>query len=70
MGGFRALGHDQSRALMKTVAIIESRMTSKRLPGKNLKDIEGKPMLARLIGRLRQTQTLDQICLATSTDPS
>ena len=37
---------------MKTVAIIEARMTSKRLPGKVLKKVEDKPMLKYLIERL------------------
>lgn len=53
---------------MRVAAIIESRMTSKRLPGKNLKPILGRPMVCRLIERLKLAKTLDAICLATSTD--
>lgn len=55
---------------MRVAAIIESRMTSRRLPGKNLKSLLGRPMLGRLIDRLKRSQTLDVICLATSVDPS
>lgn len=55
---------------MRVAAIIESRMTSKRLPGKNLKPILGQPMVCRLIERVRQAKTVNAICLATSDDPS
>lgn len=55
---------------MTTVAIIQSRMSSRRLPGKNLRPILGRPMLARLIERLKYADSLDRICVATSTDAS
>lgn len=55
---------------MKVAAIVESRMSSRRLPGKNLKPLLGRPMVARLLERLKQARTLDAICLATSTEPS
>jgi spore coat polysaccharide biosynthesis protein SpsF len=54
----------------KVVALVESRMTSRRLPGKNFKPILGRPMLSRLLERLRRARSLDAICLATSVDPS
>lgn len=54
---------------MKIVASIEARMGSSRLPGKVLMDVGGKPALARLVDRLRQCRRLDDIILATSTDP-
>lgn len=44
-------------------------MGSSRLPGKVLMDVGGKPALARLVDRLRQCRRLDDIILATSTDP-
>lgn len=55
---------------MKTVAIIEARMKSTRLPGKNLRPILGKPMLERLVERLKQAKTLDGIVIATTIDSS
>ena len=55
---------------MRVAALIESRMTSKRLPGKNLKPILGRPMVCRLIERLKLCRRVDVLCLATSSDPS
>ena len=55
---------------MKTVAIIEARMKSTRLPGKNLRLILGRPMLERLVERLKQAKKLDGIVIATTIDPS
>lgn len=54
----------------KTVASIEARMGSSRLPGKVLMDVLGKPALSRLIARLRRSKRLDDIVLATSTAPA
>lgn len=45
-------------------------MTSTRLPGKNLKPILGRPMLDRLLERLKRSRRSHVVCLATSTDPS
>jgi spore coat polysaccharide biosynthesis protein SpsF len=51
---------------MKSVAIIQARMSSERLPGKVLKPLSGKPVLAHVIGRLRRAQLLDAVMVATS----
>lgn len=56
--------------LMITAAIIQARMTSSRLPGKVLADIAGRPMLGRVVERVRLASRLDRIGVATSTDPS
>lgn len=53
---------------MTVIAIIEARMKSTRLPGKNLRTILGKPMLEMLIERLRRANTLDGVVVATTTD--
>ena len=53
---------------MKTIAIIEARMTSRRLPGKVLKPLRGRPALAVLVDRLQRARTLDGIVIATTTN--
>ena len=55
---------------MKTVAIVQARMSSSRLPGKVLLDITGQPMLARVVARVRRARRLDGLVVATTTDPS
>ena len=55
---------------MKIFAIIEARMKSTRLPGKNLKPILGKPMLELLIERLKCARSLEGVMVATTDDPS
>ena len=51
---------------MKITAIIQARANSKRLPGKVLKDIFGKPSLQRMIERVKFSNTIDEIIVATS----
>ncbi len=53
---------------MRTVAIIQSRMGSTRLPGKVLKEICGKPILEHIVERLQRVPSLDDIVLATTTN--
>jgi spore coat polysaccharide biosynthesis protein SpsF len=45
-------------------------MSSTRLPGKVMADLVGAPMILRQIERLNRAKRLDQIVVATSTDPS
>lgn len=47
-------------------AIIQARMNSQRLPNKMLADIEGKPMLTRVIERVRQATSVSDIVVATT----
>jgi len=51
---------------MTTIATIEARMTSSRLPGKVLMPCQGQPMLALMVERLRQVPSLDGIVVATT----
>ena len=53
---------------MKTVALIQCRTGSSRLPGKVLLEICGKPVLAHLVERVQRATGLDEIVLATSTE--
>ncbi len=50
------------------LAIVQARMSSTRLPGKTLADVEGEPMLALLLRRLQHARLIDGIVVATSTD--
>jgi len=54
---------------MKVVAIIQARMGSKRLPGKSLMQIAGKPLLWYVLERVKAAETLDAVILATSINP-
>ena len=50
-------------------ATIEARMRSTRLPGKVLLDAAGKPMLERMVDRVRRVSSLDGIVVATTVEP-
>ncbi len=48
------------------LAILQARSSSKRLPGKVLKPILGKPMLQLQIERIKRSKYIDRIVVATS----
>jgi spore coat polysaccharide biosynthesis protein SpsF len=52
---------------MKTVALIQARMSSTRLPGKVLLEIAGQPMLLQVVQRARQAKSIDAVAVVTST---
>jgi spore coat polysaccharide biosynthesis protein SpsF len=54
---------------MKFCAIIQARMGSTRLPGKAMADICGNPAIWHLMKQLRYASKLDQVILATTTNP-
>ncbi|MFQ5632607.1 MAG: cytidylyltransferase domain-containing protein, partial [bacterium] len=49
------------------IAIIIARMTSSRLPEKQMRLLNGKPMIAHIVRRLQHVKLLDKIVLATAT---
>ncbi len=53
----------------RIVAIIQARMGSTRLPGKVLKPIAGKPLLWHIVHRLKKSHLIEEIAIATSTNP-
>jgi spore coat polysaccharide biosynthesis protein SpsF len=55
---------------LNTVAIIQARMGSTRLPGKVLLDLGGATVLARVVRRLQRSQQINQIVVATTTVPA
>jgi spore coat polysaccharide biosynthesis protein SpsF (cytidylyltransferase family) len=53
---------------MSTVAIIQARMNSSRLPGKVLMNLAGKSVLSHVILRLSKSNLLDDVIVATSVE--
>ncbi len=53
----------------KIVATIEARLNSTRLPGKILLEIKGKPVLQIFIERAQKSKLIDDIVVATTTNP-
>lgn len=51
---------------MQPVAIIQARMGSRRLPGKVLRQICGKPLLWHIVQRVRQVRMIERVLVATS----
>jgi spore coat polysaccharide biosynthesis protein SpsF len=54
---------------MRTIAVIQARMGSTRLPGKILEPIEGRPLLAWTVAAVRAVPEIDDVVLATSDRP-
>lgn len=52
----------------KTTCIIQARMGSTRLAGKVMKDLYGKTVLQHVIERVKQSRTIDDIIIATTTE--
>lgn len=53
---------------MRRAIIVQARMTSTRLPGKVLADLEGRPMLERQLARLARCEQADEIVVATTSN--
>jgi spore coat polysaccharide biosynthesis protein SpsF len=53
----------------RVVAIIQARMSSTRLPGKVLQDLGGRPVLDRMIERVKHGKQVTETVVATTTDP-
>jgi spore coat polysaccharide biosynthesis protein SpsF len=55
---------------MTTLALLQARMSSRRLPGKVLEELHGLPMILRQIERLKRSAEIDELIVATSIDPT
>ena len=49
---------------MTTVAVIQARMTSSRIPGKVMLPLAGEPIVYRIVERLRHIPSIDRICFS------
>ncbi len=53
----------------RVVLIIQARMGSTRLPGKSMMDLAGKPLVGRILERVKRCRRLDEIVLAIPKTP-
>jgi spore coat polysaccharide biosynthesis protein SpsF len=53
---------------VRTVAVVQARMGSNRLPGKVLRPLHGRPVLSWVIRAARESGVCDEVVVATSTD--
>lgn len=51
---------------LRVGGVVLARATSARLPGKVLRDVHGRPLLDYVLSRLRRTEGLDAMVIATS----
>lgn len=54
----------------RIMAVMQARMGSSRLPGKIVAEIAGRPMLNVIIDRLRRSQLVDELVIASSERPA
>ena len=54
---------------MKITAIVQARMGSTRLPGKVLQDLGGETTLGRVVRRLRRSEMIEEVVIATTFSP-
>lgn len=66
---FNQLQNEKEEYLItdKVVCIIQARLGSTRLPGKVLKDLNGKTVLQHIVERVKRAKEVDEIIVATST---
>jgi spore coat polysaccharide biosynthesis protein SpsF len=51
-------------------ALIQARLSSRRLPGKVLRPLAGRPLIFRVVDRVRGASAIDGCAVVTSLDPS
>lgn len=55
---------------MRIICVVQARMGSIRLSGKVLEDLAGQPMLVRAVNRACRAKSLDDVVVATTTQPA
>lgn len=55
---------------MKLLVVVQARTSSTRLPGKVLLPLAGKPLLVRMLERVRAARTAFDLCVATTSETS
>lgn len=55
--------------MTKEAIVVFARMDSRRAPGKVLADLHGRPMLGRVLDRLRRATSMPRVIVATSDRP-
>ncbi|MFM9863155.1 MAG: cytidylyltransferase domain-containing protein, partial [Micropepsaceae bacterium] len=51
-------------------AVVQARMKSTRLPGKVMAPVVGQPLIWHILHRLKKSELIETICVATTRDPS
>jgi len=64
------MSESYARENIRVVAVIQARMGSTRLPGKVLRPVAGKPLLWHIVHRLKACRLLEDIAVATTTNPA
>lgn len=54
---------------MEIVALIPARGGSKGIPGKNIRLLRGRPLLAYSVEQARKTVTIDTVIVSTNAQP-
>lgn len=53
---------------MKVAAVVQARMSSRRLPGKMLRHVHDRPLLQYVLDRVGRSREVDHVIVATSVD--
>jgi glutamate-1-semialdehyde aminotransferase/spore coat polysaccharide biosynthesis protein SpsF (cytidylyltransferase family) len=63
-------GSFSRRGAAVVVAIVQARMSSTRLPGKSMAEIDGRPMLWHVVNRVRRSRLVSKVVVATTDKPA
>ncbi len=70
MSSGQSIASKPDKNISPIICISQARMTSTRLPGKVLMEIDGKPMLWYHLSRLKRSKHIDKIVVATTINSS